>query len=772
MADKQTKVTMVLSPSWRDHFKIDDSLLEAFWEDFSQSSPIRASEMNPATAEQSIEFVLWCVQQGHFTEEAYTKWQSQAFEIPVIRKAFFEAPTDLVFWERVKELHPWSATCMPLAEWDDVLLVAITSANSELALSRRHRLVLATPTSLREFFERVDHASVSNPRIQVEPAVSKPEVKTEVKTEVKPAPKPEPKKVAPKVDDGDPFAALSRELDLLNQKGGANQEPTDSIGDDHALPAIDEHSAPEGLVIPEGLSFDPAELSRLNGLDLSHQEGIAADAPSATEPDEEGSDVSFELPPTDAQQQESQSSQAAAQAQTSSAADDENAPEGGTLVHNFETGKDEIVDKPVETNSSAVLAPQPSATTEPALSLEPIKNVDDDPLAALVMATEPAATESAKPGLNAAIPGLPFAGHLTSDNTSSDENFPPSQNETVSQASPFSDKTFGQKPAISADDNSIPGLEDLDKTHPSAVIPNPDPVKTPEPALHVAPQAEAPKPVDSPAPQTNSDAPATARVRKPLFEPASSAPPKTTGNAFEPRSASGPGFDATKAVSIQNNSANANDQTDSGVTTGTQTKSRRLDPTPVTSMFGANNPAIHQERPGSGAQAAYLNKSIAVGKLDPIHLDQCRSIDEAGAQAIMQACNIFETAMILLFKDGDLMPWKWNDLFLSVHGDKPVPIDLVEPSIFKVVFRTAKPYHGYVVTSEVNQKFFNEFYRGMLPKHATVIPVMIDGRMGGMLLGFTNSKIDYRQSLRLMERLSFDLSRVFKSLRGTMSKAS
>ncbi|MDZ4083424.1 MAG: hypothetical protein U1E10_10835, partial [Bdellovibrionales bacterium] len=71
-----------------------------------------------------------------------------------------------------------------------------------------------------------------------------------------------------------------------------------------------------------------------------------------------------------------------------------------------------------------------------------------------------------------------------------------------------------------------------------------------------------------------------------------------------------------------------------------------------------------------------------------------------------------------------------------------------------------------------NQKFFNEFYRGMLPKHATVIPVMIDGRMGGMLLGFTNSKIDYRQSLRLMERLSFDLSRVFKSLRGTMSKAS
>jgi len=43
--------------------------------------------------------------------------------------------------------------------------------------------------------------------------------------------------------------------------------------------------------------------------------------------------------------------------------------------------------------------------------------------------------------------------------------------------------------------------------------------------------------------------------------------------------------------------------------------------------------------------------------------------------------------------------------------------------------------------------------------------------MGGMVLGFTNSKVDYRQSLRLMERLTFDLARVFKSLRGTMAKA-
>ncbi len=748
---------MVLSPTWRDHFKIDDSLLEAFWEDFSQNSPIRASEMNPATAEQSIEFVLWCVQQGHFNEEAYTKWQSQAFEIPVIRKAFFEAPTDLAFWERVKELHPWSATCMPLAEWDDVLLVAITNPTSTLDLSRRHRLVLATPTSLREFYERVDHLSVSNPSVQVSPsetasgAVTQNQPPALVLSE---AQQPVPKSV--QKDDGDPFAALSRELGLINQKENGG---IDSTTEDHALPEIDDHAAPAGLVVPEGLSFAPAELLRLNGLDLAPQ--LAVEVATGTDNSPDDSEINFEIPQTDAPHSSSREP-----AQASQVSSDEPSPEeGGTLVHNFATGKDEVVDKhggisdkPHAPQTAESSKPFESAgKVPPALSLEPAINpatapsVDDDPLAALVMPSSAAV----KPGLNAEIPGLPFSKE--------EDNFPASQNKTVSQASPFSDTTFGQKPAVSPDDNSIPGLEDLDNTHPSAVIPNPDPISAPPQAASSA----------DPVLKLNDDAPpATARIRKPLFEPVSSAPPKTTGNAFEPRSAAGPGFDATKAVSIQNNSANANDHTYPGVASGTQTKSRKLDPTPVTSMFGTNNPAIHQERSGSGAQAAYLNKSIAVGKLDPIHLDQCRSIDEAGAQAIMQACNIFETAMILLFKDGDLLPWKWNDLFLSIHGDKPVPIDLIEPSIFKVVFRTAKPYHGYVVTSEVNQKFLNEFYRGMLPKHATVIPVMIDGRMGGMLLGFTNSKIDYRQSLRLMERLSFDLSRVFKALRGTMSKAS
>jgi hypothetical protein len=242
-------------------------------------------------------------------------------------------------------------------------------------------------------------------------------------------------------------------------------------------------------------------------------------------------------------------------------------------------------------------------------------------------------------------------------------------------------------------------------------------------------------------------APETEKIaRRPLFEPSSET---TTTGSFN-----APAPPPTARVS--------SGQMQTGQP---QTGSiRKLDSTPVISFFGvggAAGPSMSKSR-SAGDNSGRV---VAISKLQPIHLDQCASIDEAGAQAILQACNIFETAMILLFKDGDLQPWKWNDLFLSVKGESPDEIDLQEPSIFKIVFRTTKPYHGYVVTSHVNQKFFNEFNRGMLPKHATVTPIMIDARMGGILLCLTNSKIDYRQSLRLMERLAFDLSRVFKSLR-------
>ncbi len=672
---------MVPAASWRDHFKVGDQILKAFWEEFQQSSPLRASELNLKSAAASVEFVLWCVREGHFSEEEFSHFLSEAFNLPVIRSEFFDSPTDHDFWNRVKDLHPWSASCLPLTEWDGHLLIGAVWPDETFKTSIRHRLVLATPTNLRRCFERFESKT------------SRPEKRPTI---------PEAK-----FDPADPFAALSRELGL---------SPDDASGDTSsgAADSGDESvEAPEGLVIPEGLSFNQDEISRLVALDTT--------APIASEV---STDVASENEPSNV------------------------APlDGGTVVHDFETGEGEVIARKSRDFTES-MSQNPAASISPldalALELESysasqvVEKPNEPSVAAeikpLLTLAEP---EAPALDLDATQPSIKPNEALASNNPNealASMNPAPKQAPPPSLVIPFAPLVTPSRPAMVK-----PPAPVVTPPPPASETANHEPVKRPVPEATVVVAVENPA-QDATTAGEVSEAPAKPS-RRPLFEPASESQPVQQGSP--------------QGLNI----------------TQTGTRGKRLEAPPVTSFFGVGGsagPSLSKSR----NQSDHSGRSVAVSRLNPIHLDQCSSVDEAGAQALLQACNVFETAMILLFKDGELQPWKWNDLFLSVKGERPDAIDLQEPSIFKVVFRTAKPYHGYVVTSTVNQKFFNEFYRGLLPKHATLIPIMIDGRMGGMLLCLTNSKIDYRQSLRLMERLSYDLARVFKSLRPAASKAS
>lgn len=663
---------MVSAGSWRDHFKIDDKILQAFWDEFSESSPLRASELSLSTADQSLEFILWCVREGHFSEEAFSHFQSNLAELPKVRADFFNAPVDHEFWNRVKDLHPWTADCLPLTEWDGVLLIGSVWPRGTFKPSLQHRLVLATPTELREFYQRFqtkdENASAHVTVHESEPVFEMPLAET---TPVSGVSLASSNDGGSDSENGDPFAALQREIGMTSDDDSGSHL---SIGDDETP----QDDAPEGLVIPDGLKFSKEELLRLN----------------------------------------------------------EEPNESGTLVHDFETGLGEVVKQDDEEEANIVFE-----TPSPAMAI-------------------------------------------------------PVNDPSVLEHNPLEDSTPLQ---LSTDSNGETEL-DLDKTQPSAVIKAPAPKApskpTAAPVIPFAPMVtpERPAMVKPPPPiaipQSDVSPAAITFSTTPTKAPNSEAAPSEATVVvssdevltlaskparrplFEPSATSAAETPAVAPVAPQPIAANNSNTQTGSETTGSR---RRLESTPVTSFFSGNtNPGFQRPTaPKTGSHyAAQMGRVVTVSKINPRHLDQCATVDEAGAQALLQVCNNYETAMILLFKDGTLQPWKWNDLFLSVKGDKPDNIDLKDPSIFKVVFRTAKPYHGYVVTSPVNQKFFNEFYRGMLPKHASVIPIMIDGRMGGMLLGFTNSKIDYRQSLRLMERLSFDLGRVFKSIRANSAKAS
>lgn len=631
------KTNMVPGSSWRDHFKIDADILKSFWGDFSQSSPIRASELTEAGAASSLEFVLWCLREGHFSEEAFVQYHSKTYELPVVKASFFETPIDYDFWNRVKDIHPWTSDCVPLADWDGTLLIASVWPFQPFKASLRHRLVLAAPSLLRELHRNLHGKSAA-------PEVANPQPKQGPKLESEPAPKLED-------DSGDPFAALSRAIGLADSNNLDASAATDEASTSEA---------PEGLVIPEGLSFSSDEISRLN---------LTTDLPSDVQTESQTDSPELELS----------------------------------------------------------MEPEPEPT--PALAPEPAPAVVAPPVAPKLV------TKSSPPP---PPPMMPFAPVVTME-------APAMVRPVVEKVAPKSE------PPPLGSEVKVPARPVAEAT----VV-----VKADQASFEVPPESmlEEKLEIQTSTPTAPTEAP---KARRPLFEPGSTAKPASP---------------ATTSKSVSGGAASdSSSRTQTG--TGTATRSRRLETTPLTSFFSAGGLAQNPVNAKSALRSApspakYAGSVISINKIEPVHLDQCTSVDEAGAQALLQACNTFETCMILLFKDGVLQPWKWTDLMLSVKGDKPDDIDLREPSIFKVVFRTAKPYHGYVVTSTVNQKFFNEFYRGLLPKHATVIPIMIDGRMGGMILGLTNSKIDYRQSLRLMERLGYDLARVFKMLRGSVAKAS
>jgi hypothetical protein len=160
-----------------------------------------------------------------------------------------------------------------------------------------------------------------------------------------------------------------------------------------------------------------------------------------------------------------------------------------------------------------------------------------------------------------------------------------------------------------------------------------------------------------------------------------------------------------------------------------------------------------------------------VTNVGEIPLDQCKTYDEIAVQALITITKTYEHGMVLLFQAGQLRPWKWSDRMQSQSHGRPSPIDLSKRSIFRIAYRTCLPYHGYVVASPENDTFFAEWYNGQLPKHVTLMPMLINNQLIGMIMGLTEGQVGQKSSLRLMESLAHDIAANFKRLRESKKPA-
>ena len=632
MADKPDMDSFT---EWQSHFNIPSDA----WDSFRQTLDSAATE---DVGPNSLAFVLWCIENGHLSESQFTAWLAELSELPVVRNEYFEIPVDLPFWERVRDVAAWTPERLPLADWDGILAVgSLWPPISTAFVNQPVSVVLCPPRGLMFLANQLGlgrtesvhstepaESETSTPEIQP-PAVSASAPELENTGSADPVfSAPEP---ASSGAGEDFFAKLERSMSTDGVQFGAGP---DTLANGEHESSVSEDTV-DDFALPDGLSLNPEDLKHLKA-------SMTASA------DNTNSDLSAI------------------------------GPAHGTVVHNFESGENEVQERNPVPEVAATIAVKLEIVEPESVAAESTPEPAPEIIAAPVFAPLEARTEPI-----ALAPPPP----------------PP-------KAAPTPAKEEQPEPVVKSDllkRSDSKSITDRFKiTPPPTAVPPPPPI--PQPAEQMAAQTVAAEPIKK--------------------------------------------------------------------------QSRRFEAPAVTSFFGVMTNG--GKSPAMGGAAVEVAKSqeelvklkaIPLSQLETRHIDESRSIDEAGSQSLAQVSNIFEVSMILLFRDGSLLPWKWSDLFLSVKGDRPDSIDLDDASIFKIVFKTGKPYHGYVVTNPVNQKFFNEFYRGMLPKHATIVPVMVDSRMAGMILGFTNSKVDYRQSLRLMERLSFDLGRVFTKLRSGMAKS-
>ncbi|MGE0631538.1 MAG: hypothetical protein AB7O96_03975 [Pseudobdellovibrionaceae bacterium] len=96
---------------------------------------------------------------------------------------------------------------------------------------------------------------------------------------------------------------------------------------------------------------------------------------------------------------------------------------------------------------------------------------------------------------------------------------------------------------------------------------------------------------------------------------------------------------------------------------------------------------------------------------------------------------MFEKIMILSVAGLKTTPFKWSEHFGKKESAEPRTFDMSKKGFFRIVKTTHKPFHGYVVTNEANEQFIKEWLNGAVPKHMTIVPVMNDEELQGLLMG-------------------------------------
>jgi hypothetical protein len=149
------------------------------------------------------------------------------------------------------------------------------------------------------------------------------------------------------------------------------------------------------------------------------------------------------------------------------------------------------------------------------------------------------------------------------------------------------------------------------------------------------------------------------------------------------------------------------------------------------------------------------------------NLDKAK-VEKACTHILSEMKPYFSKSMIIKINGHTFTPWKWDAAFTG-GPEKAPAMTLQTPSIFRIPWRTRKPYHGYIVPNDINETFFDIWNHAKIPDHATIVPIIVHDNVTGLLMGIANKPINTEDSLAAAERLAEIL---VEQLMGGRSRAS
>ncbi len=150
------------------------------------------------------------------------------------------------------------------------------------------------------------------------------------------------------------------------------------------------------------------------------------------------------------------------------------------------------------------------------------------------------------------------------------------------------------------------------------------------------------------------------------------------------------------------------------------------------------------------------NKDLStIRSLSP---DSATDWKEIGELIFPKMEKYYRQTMIMALDGHNLWPKSWNNQWNEPSLEEVTPTPLGTASIFEIVSKTQKPYHGPVFANPINNHFFSFWDSNKLAKYITIVPIIVHGQIEAMLIGTSDSEINSRRRLSAMENWGKEIS--------------